>query len=135
MIPEETQIEGNPQEVIGDDQLTEIAEVSEGPTEEVSLGNPEEETIQVEENLQIAESTESAQLNPSIAISDGKPEEGIAFQSVAEDEEDIIAPQESIFAGSPELQDQIDESLLQEEIEIAEIEPVAPARTRYTGLY
>ena len=26
-------------------------------------------------------------------ISDGKPEEGIAFQSVAEDEEDIIAPQ------------------------------------------
>ena len=93
VIPEETQIEGNPQEVIGDEQLTEIAEVSEGPTEEVSLGNPEEETIQVEENLQIAEVTESAQLNPSIAISDGKPEEGIAFQSVAEDEEDIIAPQ------------------------------------------
>ena len=110
MIPEETQIEGNPQEVLGDEQLTEIAEVAEGPTEEVSLGNPEEETIQVEENLQIAEVTDSAQLNPTVAISDGKPEEGIAFQSVAEDEEDIIAPQESVFAGSPELQDQIEKA-------------------------
>ena len=53
MIPEETQIEG-PQEVIGDDQLTEIAEVSEGPTEEAFL-EIQKKNNSGEENLQIAE--------------------------------------------------------------------------------
>ena len=60
LIPEEIQNEGNPQEVIGDTQQTDIAQVLQGPAEETISGNPEE-VVQTEDNIQVAAAIEQLQ--------------------------------------------------------------------------
>ncbi len=133
LTPEETQNEGNPTEEFIESQQIDLAQVFQAPAEEVFSGNPQEISSEASNNLQLAEASEATQLNPLDALTEGKPEEGISSEDAEESIDDIIAPEESLFAGNPLLQEPslvIDD---QERIELAEIEEVGPEEQSVQG--
>ena len=125
LIPEQTQTNGNPSEVVGEGQQIDVALNIVGPSEGVSTGNPLEEEIQITNNIQLAEVSDTSQINPENVPSDGNPQEGLLAEAISEVQDDSIPPVETVLAGDP-LQGESVEGITDQQIELAEILPQAP---------
>ena len=125
LAPEETTIKGNPPEVFGEGKQIDVADIIEGPTEEGSAGNPLEEETQLENNIQLAEASETEQLELADEISNGNPQEGISEVDINQIEDDAIPPEETVLAGNP-LQGESFQDSGDQQIELAEIPPRGP---------